>query len=174
MDTTNIPKSVTVADTNFGGTYTSTKDPQAATWSWYPPLAQRDTWPHVTVGMGDDVDDTIQLTGFDGSTSTLKKLWWYKLHVSVDISGRNLQMYYKISANWTVSPCGNTMQHIPSHNQAVAQKHANRQATDYKQFAQAFVTAAREGWKQEKLANLPARGPVGPQTAASFNNGDGL
>lgn len=171
MDTTNIPKSVTVAKGSFAGVYTSTKGPHEDTWSWYPPLERRNDWPHVTVARGDNVEDSIQITSFDGGVSTLKKLWWYKLHVSVDIHGRNLQMYYTINTNWTVTPCGNTMKHIPSHNKDAAQIHASRQSTDYKKFAEAFIRGARKGWMADVAARRsPATRNVGPQTRSAFDD----
>jgi hypothetical protein len=174
MEMKDIPAVVSVSDGPFVGTFTSARQKDSATWSWYPPNARRDTWPHLTVARSDNVEDTIPITGLDDSVGSLKKLWWYKLHVSVDISGRNLQMYYQIKADWSCRPCGNTMQHIPSHNRKTAQTHADRQATDYQQFAEAFIDAARQGWINGVNSRAPVLPPVGPQTARAFNNGDGL
>jgi hypothetical protein len=175
MDTTDIPYSVQVNYSGlFVGVFTSTKDPNAPTWSWYPPPERRQTWPHVTVGMADDQNANIQVTGFVGGSTTLQSVRWYKLHVSVDIHGTNLQMYYRINPDWTVTPCGNTMKNIPSHNKAQAQNHADRQSTDYKKFAEAFIAGARRGWEEEVRSSLPARQNVGPQTGRGFASNEGL
>lgn len=169
-----IPASVSVNTTAWADTYQCNSAYNSTTFSWYA-TTNNNTFPHVTVGSNDNVTDTVPTTQLDGTPSSLTKPWWFKLHVSVDIHGRNLQMYYKIDANWHVSPCGNTLQHIPSHNKAEAQQHANRQGTDYKAFAQAFVNAARTGWINDVVArNSPRNLQIGPQTVASFGSSDGL
>ncbi|MGR8930137.1 MAG: hypothetical protein ACU836_05800 [Gammaproteobacteria bacterium] len=175
MDICDIPNAVTVTSGLFQGVFTTTSPRNAETRSWYPPLHLRDSWPHVTVGSGDHIEDTVPVTDFLGNPVSLKKLWWYKLHVSVDIGGRNLQMFYKINCNWNPSPCGNSIKYIPSHNQELARGHANRQSTDYKVFASAFIAAARKEWIDSTVRKgAPKSLSVGPQVASTFYNFDGL
>lgn len=86
MRTSEIPAKVLVTGPAcYAGTYESTKDPNAQTWSWYAQGANKDRLPHFTVGMRDE--------GEGG---------WFRFHVTVPLASgnsiANAHLFYIINA----------------------------------------------------------------------------
>ena len=180
MRTLDIPTSVTVTGTLYDAIYTSTNGYSSPTWTWYPPNGINSTKPHITVGhevgdQKDNVSDTLNLQDLQGNPLAFTKDWWFKLHVSVSLDGTNLHMWYQIDVNWQVQFCGNNKKYIPSSKLTAAITHFNRQTTDYRSLAQAFVTAARSQYMATLIQRgSPATTNVGPQTFRSFEDSTGL
>lgn len=134
----------------YDGPYTSTKDPAAGSWSWYPNGDQRALGPHFTVSTA--------------AWEVAANGQWVGFHISKAFNGMNAKVQFAI-AGGVVRCVNQSFANLPKAEEAVARAEFRTDHAVYLALARAFHAEAtsKDAAKLVREADAQAIGNLGLQ-----------